>query len=162
MHLHENAKFRLMNVASPSPSKACSDAVQGAWVQLIRAHRRALASVEHALREAGLPSLEWYDVLWELERAGPLRARDLQERLVVAQYNLSRLLDRMEKDGLVSRERCAEDARCQWLRATAEGKALRKRMWPVYAAAIDKAVGARLSAAQAQKLSELLRNVSAP
>jgi len=142
-------------------SKTCSDAAEGAWVQLIRAHRSALCSVERALRAADLPPLEWYDVLLELERGGPLRPRDLQDRLLLAQYNLSRLLDRMESEKLISRERCSEDARCQWVKATAEGKALRKRMWPTYAAAIEQALGAKLTGTQAEKLSELLSRISA-
>ena len=141
-------------------SKTCSDAAEGAWVQLIRAHRSALCSVERALRAADLPALEWYDVLLELERGGPLRSRDLQDRLLLAQYNLSRLLDRMESERLISRERCSEDARCQWVRVTDDGKALRKRMWPVYASAIDEALGAKLTEVQAEKLSELLSRIS--
>jgi DNA-binding MarR family transcriptional regulator len=141
-------------------SETCSDAAEGAWVQLIRAHRSALCSVERALRAADLPPLEWYDVLLELERGGSLRPRDLQDRLLLAQYNLSRLLDRMESEKLISRERCSEDARCQWVKATAEGKALRKRMWPTYAAAIEQALGAKLTGTQAEKLSELLGRIS--
>jgi DNA-binding MarR family transcriptional regulator len=149
-----------MDLSSDMCLKSCSDAAQGAWVQLIRAHRSALCSVERALRAAELPPLEWYDVLLELERGGPLRPRDLQDRLLLAQYNLSRLLDRMEADELISRERCSEDARCQWVRATVSGKALRQRMWPVYSGAIQDALGAKLSPAQAEKLSELLGRIS--
>ena len=141
-------------------SKACSDAAQGAWVQLIRAHRSALCSVERALRAADLPPLEWYDVLLELERGGPLRPRDLQDRLLLAQCNLSRLLDRMEADGLIARERCSDDARCQWVRVTDAGRALRESMWPVYAGAIEEALGAKLGTAEAQKLAQLLSRLT--
>ena len=101
-------------------------------------------------------------MLLELERGGPLRPRDLQDRLLLAQYNLSRLLDRMESDELVVRERCSEDARCQWVRATESGQALRWRMWPVYAAAIRKAMGEKLTDAQSERLSDLLGRVSSP
>ena len=145
---------------SPCPAGACTEAAERAWVALVRAHRSALCSVEKALRAAELPPLEWYDVLLELERGGPLRSRDLQERLLLAQYNLSRLIDRMEADGLVARERCSDDARCQWIRATAAGQALRQRMWPVYAAAIRNAVEARLTKAQAAQLGDLLGKLS--
>ena len=129
-------------------------------MQLIRAHRSALGSVERALRTADLPPLEWYDVLLELERGGPLRPRDLQDRLLLAQYNLSRLLDRMEAEELVSREPCSEDARCKWVRASDAGKALRQRMWPVYAEAIEAALGAKLGTAEAQRLAQLLSRLS--
>jgi DNA-binding MarR family transcriptional regulator len=149
-----------MNVSSNVCAGSCTEVAERAWVQLIRAHRSALCSVERALRAAELPPLEWYDVLLELERGGPLRPRDLQERLLLAQYNLSRLLDRMEADGLVERERCSEDARCQWIRATPEGEALRTRMWPVYADSIRTAVESRLTKAQAAQLADLLGKLS--
>src|SRR3954447_7064518 len=116
-----------MDACSTARPEACSDAAMRAWARLIRAQRSALCSVERALRAAELPPLEWYDVLLELERGGPLRSRDLEERLLLAQYNLSRLIDRMQADGLVERTRCSDDARCQWIRTTAAGNALRQR-----------------------------------
>ena len=152
-----NASSRAAIDACP---ETCSDAAERAWVQLIRAHRKALCSVERALRSADLPPLEWYDVLIELERAGQLRPRDLQDRLLLAQYNLSRLLDRMESEGLVRRERCSDDARCQWVSATETGIELRSRMWPVYSQAIRDSVESRLSRAQARQLGDLLQRLS--
>ena len=149
-----------MAATAETCTKSCSDAANRAWVQLIRAQRRALCSVEKALRAADLPPLEWYDVLLELERGGPLRPRDLQDRVLLAQYNLSRLLDRMEAEGLVERERCSEDARCQWIRASAAGTALRKRMWPVYSEAIAGAIGERLTEPQSERLADLLGRLS--
>jgi len=145
---------------SPCPAGACTEVAERAWVQLIRAHRSARCSVEKALRTADLPTLEWYDVLLELERGGPLRSRDLQERLLLAQYNLSRLVDRMEAEGLVARERCSDDARCQWIGVTEAGIAVRQRMWPVYAEAIRAALESRLTKAQAAQLGDLLGKLS--
>ncbi|MFX8141405.1 helix-turn-helix domain-containing protein, partial [Acinetobacter baumannii] len=83
-------------------------------------------------KAAGLPKLEWYDVLLELERGGPLRPRDLQARLLFAQYNLSRLLDRMVAAGLVGREACPDDHRGALIAITDTGRKLRKRMWLTY------------------------------
>ena len=136
------------------------DTTVAAWIRLLRAQRCTLVAVERALKDAGFPPLEWYDVLLELERIGPLRPRDLQSRLLLAQSNLSRLLDRMESAGLVERSSCKEDARGQLVRATADGKSLRQGMWPVYAAAIQEVIGARLASAEAGQLSELLGRLS--
>ncbi len=149
-----------MESHSTAQPKACSDAAVRAWARLIRAQRSALSSVERALRDADLPPLEWYDVLLELERGGPLRSRDLQDRLLFAQYNLSRLIERMEAEGLISRERCSEDARCQWVRTTDAGKNVRRRMWPVYSSAIQQAVGEKLTDGQAERLADLLGKIS--
>ncbi len=136
--------------------RSASDAAVRAWVTLVHTHRVALSAVERALKSAGLPPLDWYDVLLELERAGPLRPRELQARLLFAQPNLSRLLDRMEGAELVERGRCAEDARGQLVCLGAAGKALRRRMWPIYAAAIEETVGAKLTDTQAEQLAGLL------
>ena len=40
------------------------------WLPLARAHKTILTAVEAALKQAGLPGLDWYDLLWELECAG--------------------------------------------------------------------------------------------
>lgn len=135
-----------------------SDAVVRAWTRLERAHRATLGAVQARLKEAGLPSLEWYDVLLELERARPagLRPFELQKALLFAQYNLSRLVDRMEAAGLVERTASEMDGRGQVLHTTRAGRALRRRTWPIYAEAIQHAVGRHLSEAEARTLAMLL------
>lgn len=134
-----------------------SQAAERAWIALLRVGPALLDRVEAALKAEGFPPLAWYDVLWELERAGaPLRQRDLGERLLVARYNLSRLLDRLEAEGLVGREACPEDARGQMLKLTRAGKALRQKMWPAYAAAIRAAIADKLSDAEATALAKTL------
>lgn len=137
---------------------APSEPVVRAWTRLERAHRAALATVEGRLKKTGLPPLAWYDVLLELERAGAggLRPFELQKEMLLAQYNLSRLIDRLEAEGYVARATSAEDGRGQVLTITAKGRAVRRRIWPVYAAAIEAAVGARLSGSEAMALGDLL------
>lgn len=136
-----------------------SDAAVLAWARLVRAHRTALAAVEAAIKAAGHPPLEWYDVLLELERAGPLRPRDLQARLLLAQSNLSRLLDRMGKAGVVESRLCDDDRRGQLVSVTDAGRALRRRMWPAYGAAIAAAVGSKLTDAEAESVATLLGRI---
>lgn len=135
-----------------------SDATVQAWARLIRAHRTARSSVEQALKKAGFPPLIWYDVLLELERAQDkgLRPFELERELLLPQYGVSRLIERIEKAGHLKREACEDDGRGQRLVITAAGKALRRRMWPVYGRAIEEAVGAKLTSTQAKTLSELL------
>jgi DNA-binding MarR family transcriptional regulator len=132
-----------------------------AWVRLVRAHHAVMAQVEDALKAAGLPALEWHDVLREIDRGGAMRPRDLQARLLLAQYNLSRLLDRMAARGLVERTACPEDGRGHMVGLTPEGQAMRARMWPVYAGAIEAALGARLSDEEAAALAALLAPITA-
>jgi DNA-binding MarR family transcriptional regulator len=134
-----------------------SETVVRAWTRLTRAQRQALTAIEQALGAAKLPSLAWYDVLLELERAGgTLRPFELEREMLLAQYNLSRLIDRMEQAGYVERRALTEDRRGQLIVITAAGKSLRRRMWSVYGPAIQAAVGAHLSPKQVDTLNTLL------
>jgi DNA-binding MarR family transcriptional regulator len=129
-----------------------------AWARLLGAQRLALQVVERALAGARLPPLAWYDVLLELERAGKpgLRPFELQESMLLAQYNLSRLLDRIEKRGYVERRECQQDGRGQVVVITAAGRAVRRQMWPVYAAAIKAAFTDHLGTREVAALDSLL------
>lgn len=129
-----------------------------AWVRLTRVQQRALRSIERALKQAGLPPLAWYDVLLELERAGGsgLRPFALERAMLLAQYNLSRLIDRLEAAGHVERIACEDDGRGHLIAITASGRALRRRMWPVYARAIEEAIERHLAASEIRSLDALL------
>jgi len=135
-----------------------SDSVVAAWARLIRAREALVAAVERDLQAAGLPPLAWYDVLLELSRAadGRLRPFEIEKETLLAQYNLSRLLDRLEKEGLIRREPCADDARGQWVVITDKGRAAQARTWKVYARSIQQHVGERLDDKSAAALAGLL------
>ena len=63
---------------------APGEATVRAWTRLLRAQNLALRSVERGLKEAGLPALDWYDVLLEVERAGAAGLRPYElERAVL-------------------------------------------------------------------------------
>jgi len=132
------------------------------WTGLIRAGGRVQAAVEAALKAAGLPALGWYDALWEIEKAGEIRPLMLQDRLLLPQYGLSRLVDRMEKAGLVQRRACDDDGRGQVLSLTEAGRAVRGRMWPVYAGVLLAEVEARLDPEAAADLARSLQRLADP
>lgn len=129
-----------------------------AWARLMAAQHLALSSIERELKAATLPPLAWYDVLLELERAGGpgLRPFELERAMLLAQYNLSRLVDRIEHAGLVERRACEKDGRGQLIAITDRGKVMRRKMWPVYERAIEAALGQHLSPKQTETLDELL------
>lgn len=140
-----------------------SDSVVRAWAQLIRAQRRVLRAIEADIKQAGFPPLSWYDILLELKRAGgAIRPQDIESRLLLAQHNVSRMIDRLAEAELVERQPFAGDGRGQVVALTAKGRDLQKRMWPVYGAAIQKHVGARLQTDdEAGALADLLARLSA-
>jgi DNA-binding MarR family transcriptional regulator len=134
------------------PSKSVVDA----WIALNRAQRHVVVAIEAELKSVGLPPLAWYDVLLELWRApgGRLRQRDLEHKMLFPQYGISRLVDQLEREKLVRRERCEDDGRAYWVAISDKGLALRQRMWPVYAAAIQRHVGEKLPEQEAARIAE--------
>mgnify|MGYP000571265098 FL=1 len=137
------------------------EATVAAWIGLSRAQRVTMARVEARLKAKKLPPLSWYDALWELDKAGEagLRPYELERAMLFEQYNLSRLAQRLEKAGLISRETCEADARGQTLKITDAGRQMRRRMWETYSRAIEEAVGTKLSVPEARSLAELLRKL---
>jgi DNA-binding MarR family transcriptional regulator len=143
------------------PKHDPSEPAVTAWVRLVRAEQTVLGRIEAELKAADLPPLSWYDVLLELGRAegGRLRPLELERRTLLAQYNASRLIDRMEKAGLVERLPHPEDGRGQLVAITPEGRALQKRIWKLYGPAIERHIGAKLRPSEVALLGRLLQKL---
>ncbi|KJS18343.1 MAG: MarR family transcriptional regulator [Hoeflea sp. BRH_c9] len=134
------------------------------WIALANANRVVLEGIEDALKAAGLPRLDWYDALLEIEKAGAagIRPFDLKERLLLPQYGMSRLLDRMAKAGLVDRQGVENDGRGQIVSLTPEGRSVRRAMWPVYAERLTRSVEGSISQEEASDLARLLNKLAHP
>ena len=127
------------------------------WSRLIRAQQLLIERVESDLTMAGLPSLAWYDVLLEINRedSGQLRQFEIGDKILLSKYNLSRLLDRLENEGLVARQRCEHDRRGANVSITKSGKALLKKMWVVYERGIEQYFSRHLSSKEIEQLAVL-------
>jgi DNA-binding MarR family transcriptional regulator len=137
--------------------KMPSEAVIRVWVQLMRAQSGVLTAIESDLKEGAFPPLGWYDVLLELSRAKDgLRPFELERKILLAQYNLSRLIDRLQDAGYVARNPAPGDGRGNIVVITEAGRAFQKRMWPTYRAAIARHVGSKLTEREAEQLGYLL------
>lgn len=147
-----------MTKKSPSPEAIA------AWARLVRVSRQLVERTEDALKANALPPLAWYDVLHELAEAGEggLRPFELIDRVLLAQYNVSRLLARLEADGLVEKLPVSDDGRGQTVRITANGREMRRRIWAIYGASIAELLGARLSAEELRTLAALLGRLRHP
>lgn len=139
----------------PKHATDVSDTDIAAWAGLVRVSQNLLMQVEADLKTAGFPSLSWYDALLELKRAGSegLRPFQLQKEMLLAQYNVSRLTDRLVKSGYAERLRNDEDGRGQVLKITKNGRMLLRQMWPTYHAAIRKHFAEKLNAGEVRALS---------
>jgi len=129
-----------------------------AWARLLRTQARWQAEVHQALKAADLPPLAWYDVLLELHRVGDagLRQYQIGEQTLLTKHNLSRLLDRLEKEALVTRRECPEDGRGNVVLITAAGRRLLKKMWPVYGRVIRERLENQLTEQEIATLATLL------
>jgi DNA-binding MarR family transcriptional regulator len=102
-----------------------TDAELRAWRGLLRTHALLVKRLDADLESAhGLP-LTSYEVLLHLDEADERRMRmcDLAEGIMLSRSGLTRLVDRLERDGLVERVSCADDARGAFARLTDAGRA---------------------------------------
>ena len=129
-----------------------------AWVLLVRTQQILLGRVETRLKEAGLPPLSWYDVLLELGRdpESDIRQYEIGERVLLNKHNLSRLIDRLESDGLVKRQACDTDGRGSIVKITKKGMQLKQKIWPVYAQAIQELIAEPLTTTQVRSLADIM------
>ena len=94
-----------------------------AWRAFLRAHARIVRALERELHDGQGMALTDYDVLVQLAAAESRRLRmsELADRLLVSRSGVTRLVDRLVKDGLVERMTCADDRRGQWASLTDAG-----------------------------------------
>lgn len=102
---------------------------ENVFISLQRTADWLLQGVERLLKEQGLSPAQ-YNVLRILRGAGPhgLSCREIAERMITRDPDMTRLLDRMEKRGVVARERKQIDRRVVTTRVTPAGLKLLKAL----------------------------------
>lgn len=129
-----------------------------AWSALLRAHSAVVRRLERDVERAtGMP-LSWYDVVLELNAAegGRLRMQELGDRAVLSRTRVSRVVDDMERAGLVRRDPDPDDGRCVVASITPAGRAALRRAAPSYLAAIREHFAGRLSPAQLRAVRDAM------
>jgi DNA-binding MarR family transcriptional regulator len=133
------------------------------WRALVDVYQPVLREVVTELeRDAGIDS-GTYSVLGYLDRAGgTMRLGALQALLRVrySQPGLSRLVQRMESDGLVERVEVPDDRRATTVRLTRTGRTRTRTARAVYERALEHHLGGYVSAADARRLIGLLERVA--
>lgn len=130
-------------------SVAAWEALFRAQVTLVRRFARHDVWGDLSLRE--------YDVLYTLSRAPgqALRLRELTDSSLLTQPSLSRLVDRLEADGLVRRGPVEGDRRGKAVHLTPEGLRLQREIGRRHAESIDALVGGALDAEELAILERL-------
>ena len=117
-----------------------------------------MRSVEARLRaEHGLSAND-FETLLHLARAehGAMRRIDLAERLRLTPSGVTRLLDGLEEAGLTGRRDCLSDARVTYSVITDDGRETLRLAACTHAAVCEELIGAHLSSAELDELSDLL------
>ena len=128
------------------------------WHALIRSHARIVRILEAELdAEHGL-SLPGYEVLAHLSEAPGerLRMSDLATCAVLTPSGLTRLVDKLAREGLVRRDRCGEDGRVVYAVLTSAGRRRLTAAYPTHLRGVREHFVDRLAPEQRHAVSEAL------
>ncbi|MFB7331242.1 MarR family winged helix-turn-helix transcriptional regulator [Streptomyces adustus] len=112
------------------------------WRDILAVHARTMCEIDRVLHPYGLGASD-FEVLDILDAESPAegglcRVQNLVGRVHLSQSALSRLIGRLEKDGLVERSVCVEDRRGVWVALTRKGRDLHAEVLPLQRAALAR------------------------
>ncbi|AJP00612.1 MarR family transcriptional regulator [Streptomyces cyaneogriseus subsp. noncyanogenus] len=128
-------------------AKTAGTGLEERWREILTVHARTMCEIDRALHPHGLGASD-FEVLDILASAAPregdqCRVQNLVGQVHLSQSALSRLIARLEKDGLVERSICAEDRRGVWVALTHRGRALHAEVLPLQRAVLERMLGDR-------------------
>jgi DNA-binding MarR family transcriptional regulator len=147
----------------PSSPPRIPPAKMAAWRAFLEAHARVTDVLGRELRaEESLP-LTWYDVLVQLQEAPGhrLRMQELADAVLLSKSGLTRLVDRMEREGLVQRAACPDDRRGILAELTETGYETLRRTSSTHLRGVDEHFASRFTPAEAATLTDLLGRLTA-
>jgi DNA-binding MarR family transcriptional regulator len=105
-----------------------------AWMSLMQARSALVQTLEREMETSRGLSLSEYDVLVRLHGApeGRLGMQELATAVQLSKSGMTRLVDRMERAGLIERQACPSDRRVTWATLTANGRSELRRALPVF------------------------------
>ena len=138
-----------------------SSSVPRAWVRFLRAHTAITSQMDASLRERHAISLREYEVLLALADAPDHRLRrvDLAAKVLLTQSGVTRLLEPLERRGLVESVRSEEDRRVTFAALTREGSRLLRTAARTHGRDIRELFGDRYSADELRTLDTLLERL---
>jgi DNA-binding MarR family transcriptional regulator len=115
------------------------------WRDILSVHARTMCEIDRVLHPHGLGAsdFEVLDILATAapEEGGQCRVQNIAGRVHLSQSALSRLIARLEKDGLVERSICVEDRRGVYVALTRKGRDLHAEVLPLQRAALARTLG---------------------
>jgi len=128
-----------------------TDTETEAWMGLVKAQQLLSRNVEDELKKKGYPPL----------KDGSLRLNDLGKRVLFDKYNVTRIVQRLEEEGLVSRTQCPVDGRGIFACITDKGRMLRREMWPVYKETVKKSFFSKFNKKELKELKNFIERIQA-
>ncbi|MCX4759573.1 MarR family transcriptional regulator [Streptomyces sp. NBC_01275] len=126
-------------------AKTAAVGLEDRWRDILSVHARTMCEIDRALHPHGLGAsdFEVLDILAsEAPREGDqCRVQNLVGRVHLSQSALSRLIGRLEKDGLVERSVCVEDRRGVWVALTPKGRDLHTEVLPLQRTVLEQMLG---------------------
>jgi DNA-binding MarR family transcriptional regulator len=123
-------------------AKQAEQALVERWRDVLALHARTQCEIDRALHEHGLcaSDFEVLDILAQGSGSGgcSYRVQEISEHVHLSQSALSRLVARLEKEGLAERGMCPEDRRGVRVSLTAKGRALHGEVLPVQRAVLAR------------------------
>jgi DNA-binding MarR family transcriptional regulator len=141
-----------------SPAPGITPPKMAAWRAFLESHARVTDLLARELREEESLPLAWYDVLVQLQEAPgqQLRMQELADAVLLSKSGLTRLVDRMEREGLVRRSACPDDRRGILAELTAVGYQTLRRTSVTHLRGVEEHFASRLSEEEAASLARLL------
>ncbi len=136
---------------------AKNEELEEAWGAFFLAHALAIRSIEEDIAGKAPLSLDEYDLLLSIARhpTGRPRLSELAQATVFTRSGISRVTQRLEARGFLSRQECAEDKRGAFAVLTAKGKDAMRETWKSYSKAIHTILNPCFDHKDARKFKEL-------
>jgi len=127
------------------------------WIALARCYQTFSRAVACKIGEFDLTTAQ-FGVLEALHHLGPLQLGELAEKLLVTGGNVTYVMDRLEDQGLVTRERSEEDRRVVRAHLTAKGRELVAGVFPDHTRTVEALAG-ELTADERGEMRRLLKKL---
>lgn len=129
----------------------------GLWVVLARCYLTYSKAISAKVAEYGL-TVPQFGTLEALYHLGPLSLGELADKLLVTGGNVTYVMDRLEAQGLVYRDRRPDDRRVVQAKLTSAGRELVAKVFPEHAEYVDH-LCRHLEAEEQEELRALLKQL---
>lgn len=128
------------------------------WRDMLAYHSEVIFRTERELKAAGAIPLAAYDILIELETLPEKKMRlyDLSEACLLTKSGVTKIVNTLEKQNLLRRERCPDDKRGFFAVITDKGGFAVRKAWLIYKKCIEDYFTSALSEGEISQLGRIL------